>query len=81
MKAAAESGIKFSHVETNGLNMHVARKGKGEPLVLLHGWPEFWMVFRPIMDVLADHYDLIVPDLRGCGDTGKAKTGPDTRYR
>ncbi len=77
MKAAAESGTKFSHVETNGLNMHVARKGKGEPLVLLHGWPEFWMVFRPIMDVLADHYDLIVPDLRGCGDTGKAKAGPE----
>lgn len=77
MADAAASGITFNRIETNGISMHYARKGKGFPLVLLHGWPEFWMVFRPIIDVLADRYDLIVPDLRGCGDTGKARPGPD----
>ncbi len=77
MQDAAASGIQFSRVKTNGLNMHVARKGRGYPLVLLHGWPEFWMALRPIMDRIGGEYDLIVPDLRGCGDTGKPTSGPD----
>lgn len=77
MKDAAASGIKFDYVQTNGLRMHYARKGRGEPLVLLHGWPEFWMVYRPLMELLEDKYELIVPDLRGCGFTGKPTKGPD----
>lgn len=71
-------GIAFNTVETNGIKMFYARKGQGSPLVLLHGWPEFWMVYRPILNALRDEFDVIVPDLRGCGDTGKAKPGPDS---
>ncbi|WP_170432563.1 alpha/beta fold hydrolase [Ruegeria arenilitoris] len=77
MAECADDGISFNRVETNGIRMFYARKGKGFPLVLLHGWPEFWMVFRPIINLLADDFDVIVPDLRGCGDTGKAQPGPD----
>lgn len=77
LAAAAASGVSFGRVKTNGIQMHYARKGKGAPLILLHGWPEFWLVWRPIMDLLADHFDLIAPDLRGFGDTGKARPGPD----
>lgn len=77
MKSCASEGISFNRVHTNGIDMFYARKGKGFPLVLLHGWPEFWMVFRPVINALADEFDVIVPDLRGCGDTGKAKPGPD----
>ncbi|QDQ83395.1 alpha/beta fold hydrolase [Paraburkholderia megapolitana] len=77
MKDAAASGIEFAFAETNGLRMHYARKGRGKPLVLLHGWPEFWMVFRPLMERLEDEFELIVPDLRGFGFTGKPFAGPD----
>lgn len=77
MTDAAASGIKFDFVETNGLRMHFARKGRGRPMILLHGWPEFWMVFRPLMERLEDEFELFVPDLRGCGFTGKAKKGPE----
>lgn len=77
MRDAAADGIRFDYLPVNGLKMHYARVGRGEPLVLLHGWPEFWMVFRPLMGLLRDRFELIVPDLRGCGFTGKANPGPD----
>ncbi|MBA4170092.1 MAG: alpha/beta fold hydrolase [Chloroflexi bacterium] len=41
------------------------------PLVLLHGWPEFWYVYHKNVHTLAEHFDVIVPDLRGFGDTDK----------
>lgn len=75
--AAMASGIQFHRVPVNGLSMHYARKGSGYPLILLHGWPEFCLVWRPVMDLLEGHFDLIAPDLRGFGDTGKAREGPD----
>ncbi|SDG41295.1 alpha/beta fold hydrolase [Paraburkholderia phenazinium] len=77
MREAAASGIRFGFAETNGLRMHYARKGHGKTLVLLHGWPEFWIVYRPLLERLEDEFDVIVPDLRGFGFTGKPFAGPD----
>ena len=77
MQDAAAAGIRFDAVQTNGIRMFYARQGRGTPLLLLHGWPEFWMVMRPLMQELYQHFDLIVPDMRGFGATGKARPGPD----
>lgn len=77
MEKARVSGIQFARVRVNEIDMFVARKGGGFPIVLLHGWPEFWMSFKPLMDRLGGDFELIAPDLRGFGDTGKAKSGPD----
>ena len=41
-------------VRANGAAFHVARIGKGRPLLLLHGWPEFWLTWEPVMQRLAD---------------------------
>ena len=66
-------------VRANGAAFHVARTGAGPPLLLLHGWPEFWLTFEPLMLRLADRYTLLAPDLRGFGDSGKpdGPFGPD----
>jgi pimeloyl-ACP methyl ester carboxylesterase len=58
---------------------HVARAGQGKPLLLLHGWPEFWLTWEPVMTRLAGRYSLIAPDLRGFGDSDKpdGPYGPD----
>jgi pimeloyl-ACP methyl ester carboxylesterase len=56
-------------VDTNELTINYARAGKGAPLVLLHGWPEFNRTWLHNMPVLADHFDVIAPDLRGFGRT------------
>jgi len=58
-------------VEAKGAALHVARVGTGRPLLLLHGWPEFWLTWEPVMTRLADRFQLIAPDLRGFGDSDK----------
>ena len=45
-------------VRANGAGFHVARTGAGPPLLLLHGWPEFWLTLEPVMARLADRYTL-----------------------
>ena len=51
--------------------MHVVEHGTGYPVVLLHGWPEYWRVWRKNIDALAQRFRVIVPDLRGFGETDK----------
>lgn len=67
--------MNHSTVQANGASFHVARTGRGAPLLFLHGWPEFSLTWEPVMHRLADRYDLIAPDLRGFGDSDKP-TGP-----
>ena len=58
-------------VQANGGDFHLVRTGKGPKLLLLHGWPEFWLTWEPVMQRLADRYEVIAPDLRGFGDSSK----------
>ena len=58
-------------LRANDATFHVARTGQGPPLLLLHGWPEFWMTWEPVMARLADRFTLYAPDLRGFGDSDK----------
>jgi pimeloyl-ACP methyl ester carboxylesterase len=67
--------IEHLTVQANGAAFHVARIGQGRPLLLLHGWPEFWLTWEPVMTRLADRFHLIAPDLRGFGDSDKPE-GP-----
>ncbi|MGH3087747.1 MAG: alpha/beta fold hydrolase [Rubrobacteraceae bacterium] len=59
------------YVEANGIRIHYVRHGVGMPLILLHGWPEFWYVYHKNIPALSENFDVIVPDLRGFGDTEK----------
>lgn len=62
----------FHHVviETPGLRTHVAVVGEGEPVVLLHGFPEHWWQWSAIAPVIAARgYRVLCPDLRGAGWT------------
>ena len=58
-------------VQANGAAFHVARAGAGKPLLLLHGWPEFWLTWEPVMTRLARRFTLLAPDLRGFGASDK----------
>lgn len=63
----------FDHFEQQlpGVKLHYVREGSGPPLVLLHGWPGFWWEWHKVIGELAQDYDVIVPDLRGYGDSEK----------
>jgi pimeloyl-ACP methyl ester carboxylesterase len=71
--------VTFSHHTTsvNGIQMHYVIGGQGDPVVLLHGWPQTWYEWRHIMPVLAKNYTAITPDLRGLGDSSKPISGYD----
>jgi pimeloyl-ACP methyl ester carboxylesterase len=69
----------FSHHTTsvNGIQLHYVIGGNGDPVVLLHGWPETWYAWRHVMPALAKNYTVIAPDLRGLGDSSKPLSGYD----
>lgn len=75
--------VPFRHQRTqvNGISMHyVIGGGNGDPVVLLHGWPQTWYEWRYIMPMLVkNNYTVVVPDLRGLGDTSRPSTGYDSR--
>lgn len=68
--------IEHHRVDARGLEFHVAQVGSGRPLLLLHGWPEFWLTWEPVMKRLSEKFTLIAPDLRGFGDSAKPDAGP-----
>jgi pimeloyl-ACP methyl ester carboxylesterase len=70
--------IEHRYVDARGLRMHVALAGPedGDPVVLVHGWPQHWWIWRGIIPPLVDAgYRCICPDLRGHGWTDAPSDG------
>lgn len=65
----AIDGFTHSFVEANGLRLSVHRGGAGAPLILLHGYPQNHRCWAKIAPRLAEDFNVIVPDLRGYGDS------------
>jgi pimeloyl-ACP methyl ester carboxylesterase len=70
-------GVEHRFVDTPRLRIHVAEAGAGEPLLLLHGWPQHWYVWRGVIPLLAPHARVICPDLRGFGWSSVPRGGYD----
>lgn len=65
-------GVQHIYVNAAGLRMHVATAGpeNGDPVMLLHGWPQHWWIWRDAIPKLAAAgYRVYAPDLRGFGWT------------
>jgi pimeloyl-ACP methyl ester carboxylesterase len=73
----AVPGVEHRFVDAAGLTMHVAEAGAGEPLVLLHGWPQHWYLWRDPDPPARPDARLVCPDLRGFGWTGVPDSGYD----
>jgi pimeloyl-ACP methyl ester carboxylesterase len=65
--------IKKVFIETNGIKLHTIIVGSGEPLILLHGFPEFWYCWSKVIPLLKDDFKLIIPDMRGYNLSDKPK--------
>ena len=66
----------MEQININGIKLAYARHGKGTPLVLLHGYPLDHHLWDEVLPLLRDTFDLIIPDLRGFGES----TTVDTPY-
>lgn len=64
-------------VATNGIRMHFVTGGQGPPVYLLHGWPQTWLEWRDIAERFVDAYAVVLPDLRGFGDSERPPAGYD----
>ena len=60
-------GATHRYVEAGGTRFHVAEAGEGDPVLLLHGWPQHHGLWRHVIGALAPQYRLLAPDLRGFG--------------
>lgn len=64
-------------INTNGTQLHVQLTGSGPAIVLLHGWLGSSYHWRRVVPLLADRFQLVVPDMRGYGESAKPETGYD----
>jgi 3-oxoadipate enol-lactonase len=56
-------------INVNGIQIAYDRRGDGPPLVLLHGYPLDHHLWDEVVPLLADTFDVILPDLRGFGES------------
>jgi len=70
-------GLDRRAVETSGARINLPTGGHGPPLLLLHGYPQTHLMWRKLAPRLAAEFTVVVPDLRGYGDSSKPPAGPD----
>ena len=72
-KSAQTTQSLFANV--NSVRLHYLVAGKGDPVVLLHGYAETSHMWRPLMVELASTHTVIAPDLRGAGQSSTPADG------
>jgi pimeloyl-ACP methyl ester carboxylesterase len=77
--AAANETIVSRTAEINGVKLHYMTAGHGMPLILLHGYAETSLMWKPIIPVLAERFTVIAPDLPGIGDSEIPTDGLDMK--
>jgi haloacetate dehalogenase len=70
-------GFEYQRIQTGGATINVAIRGKGAPLLLLHGYPETHRMWHKVAPALADEFSVVCADLRGYGDSGKPEGTAD----
>ena len=69
--------FKRVRVKTTGAVINALYAGDGPPLLLLHGYPETHVMWHKVAPRLAQDFTVVVPDLRGYGDSSKPPAGDD----
>jgi haloacetate dehalogenase len=64
-------------IETSGASINLVTGGSGPPLLLLHGYPQTHVMWRKVAPRLAQDFTVVIPDLRGYGDSSKPPAGTD----
>lgn len=75
----APEGFKEGYAEANGVKLHYLIGGKGSPVVLLHGYTQTGRMWLTALASLATNHTVIVPDLRGAGDSSRPESGYDKK--
>jgi haloacetate dehalogenase len=63
----------------DGVRLRARRRGRGDPLLLLHGHPQSHAMWHLLADELAREFTVVMVDLRGYGDSGRPEPGEGSR--
>ncbi|MFT6791337.1 MAG: haloacetate dehalogenase [Cellvibrionaceae bacterium] len=66
-----------TQIKTSGAEINLVHGGSGNPLLLLHGYPQTHAMWHKVAPLLARHFHVICPDLRGYGDSEKPASAAD----
>lgn len=73
------SNFKHAYATVNGVKLHYVIGGKGEPLLLVHGFGQNWYMWNRLLPELSKHFTVIAPDMRGVGESAKTAGGYDKK--
>ena len=62
------------YADVNGIRMHYVTHGAGEPILFIHGFPEYWGTWKKLMLELGKDFFVIAPDMRGYNLTSKPES-------
>ena len=72
----------FQMIDTNGVTLRTVVEGDGPLVILLHGWPQCWYLWRhQIAPLAAAGYRVAVPDQRGFGGSSLPSAVEDYNIR
>jgi pimeloyl-ACP methyl ester carboxylesterase len=57
--------VEHGYADSNGVKIHYAKLGKGDLVVMVHGFPDFWYTWRDQMEALSSDFETVAIDLRG----------------
>ena len=63
--------LEHRRIVSNGVTQHYVVAGAGMPLVLLHGFPQTWTAWLPVIERLDSRFRVVAPSLRGLGGTAR----------
>jgi haloacetate dehalogenase len=75
--AALFPGFKHLDMRTKGAIIRVRHGGSGPPLLMLHGYPNNHVLWYAVAAKLSERYHVVLPDLRGYGDSSLPEPGPN----
>lgn len=73
------SEFEYAKATVNGKQVQYRLGGKGETVVLLHGWPQHSLQWHSVAPRLAEQYRVLAPDLPGCGGSSIPRSGFDKK--
>jgi len=77
--AEGNAAVESRFADVNGIKLHYLIAGKGEPIILLHGYAQNSHMWLPLIAELAKTNTVVAPDLRGFGESAKPEQGYDKK--
>lgn len=71
------NGFTHQQINTQATTINLVQGGSGYPILLLHGYPQTHVCWHRGAPILAEHFTVVCPDLRGFGDSAKLLSDPE----